>query len=76
MREWSPELLAGDAVVLGTERCRRLSALTGESPAPIWQWGFIERVSTGLYLHRLGMHAEATEILDVATRWAEHPNPF
>jgi len=76
MREWSAELLAGDAFALGVERCRRLSELTGVEPRSIWQWGFIERVSTGLLLRHLALDTEADEILDVATAWAARPEPF
>jgi len=32
--------------------------------------------STGLLLQRLGFNTEATEILDVATAWSAHPDPF
>jgi len=48
MREWSTELLAGDPVRGARERCATLSRLTGVDPDPIWAWGFMERVATGL----------------------------
>lgn len=70
MREWSEELLAGDPLALGMQRCRRLAALTGVEPEPIWQWGFIERVSTGLLCLKLGMY-DGHAMLAVAQRWAE-----
>ena len=31
--------------------------LTGVEPRPIWQWGFIKRVSTGLLLQMRGLNA-------------------
>lgn len=71
MREWGAELLAGDPAALGRRRCEQLARLTGLDPGPIWQWGFIERVSTGLLLHQLGQHEEAREFLAVADAWAE-----
>lgn len=71
MREWSEELLAGDAVQLGAERCELLSALTGVAKRPIYQWGFIERVSTGLYLLQLGLTDLGRQSLTVADRWAK-----
>lgn len=71
MREWGAELLAGDPAALGRRRCEQLARLTGVDPGPIWQWGFIERVSTGLLLHQLGQHEEAREFLAVADAWAE-----
>jgi streptomycin 6-kinase len=36
----------------------------------IWQWAFIERVSTGLFLLRLGHRMEAGPYLAVADRLA------
>ena len=69
MREWTDELLAGDPLALGRERCELLSRLTGVAPEPIWQWGFIERVSTGLLCLRLGLPG-GREMLAVAEAWA------
>ena len=70
MREWSTELLAGDPLLLGVQRCRRLAELTGVDPAPIWQWGFIERTSTGLLCLKVGLEG-GHELLTVAERWAQ-----
>ena len=70
MREWGDELLAGDPVLLGRRRCEQLARLTGVDPNPIWQWGLIERVSTGLLLHQLGQEQLAREFLSVADAWA------
>ena len=69
MREWSRELLCGDAARLGRERCARLSRLTGVDPRPIWEWGFVERVSTGLLVTRVGAEELGREMLDVAEAW-------
>jgi streptomycin 6-kinase len=69
MRELNDELLAGDALSLGRERARLLSRLTSVDEAAIWQWGFVERVSTGLYSMRQG-HPGADAFLEVADRWA------
>jgi streptomycin 6-kinase len=71
MREWGAELLAGDPVALGRHRCRLLARQTGVAPEPIWQWGFIERVSTGLLLAKLGLDSLAHDFLAVADAWAE-----
>ena len=70
MREWEEELLAGDPLVLGRERCALLSRLTGVAEEPIWQWGFLERVSTGLLLKEMGLDAQAANFLAVADAWA------
>jgi streptomycin 6-kinase len=70
MREWGAELLAGDPVLLGQDRCRQLARLTGVQPEPIWQWGFIERTSNGLLLLKLGLDSLAHEFFAVADAWA------
>ena len=69
MRDWSHELLSGDALRLGQARCAFLSELTGVDERAIWQWGFVERVSTGLLLLQLGMEQAGSETLAVADRW-------
>ena len=67
MREWSAELLAtGDPARAGRERCARLSRLTGVAGAPIWGWGFVERVSTGLLALQVGREPLGRERLAVA----------
>lgn len=68
MRDWSTELLAGDTLRLAHERCVRLAALTGVDERAIWQWGLMERVSTGLHLMEIGMKTEALATLAVAER--------
>lgn len=68
MRDWSQELLAGDTVRLLKERCELLAGLTGVDEHAIWQWGFIERVSTGLVLLEIGLKSEGAETLVVADR--------
>jgi streptomycin 6-kinase len=70
MREWTDALLAGDPLQLGRQRCRHLAELTGMEAEPIWQWGFIERVSTGLLFLQVGLPG-GHEMLTVAQRWAE-----
>jgi streptomycin 6-kinase len=70
MRGLNDELLAGDARRLGLERARFIAALTGVDDTAIWQWGFVERVSSGLYIMSLGL-PDGDEFLAVADRWAE-----
>lgn len=70
MREWSAELLAGDPLALGRARCARLSALTGVPAAAIWEWGVMERMSTGLLCTQLGYQPTGRETLAVAEAWA------
>ena len=68
LRDWCAELLAGDAYDLARRWCRRLSRSTGVDESAIWQWGLLERVSTGLYLLELGIEEESRSFLETATR--------
>jgi streptomycin 6-kinase len=70
MRGWSEELLAGETARLGRERCAQLSRLTGVGAQAIWEWGLIERVSTGLLALRVGREALGRELLAVAEAFA------
>jgi streptomycin 6-kinase len=55
IREFNRDLLTGDVAGVDAEE--------------IWQWGFIERVSTGLHTLQLG-HPGARDFLTVADRWS------
>ncbi|HTE61200.1 MAG TPA: hypothetical protein VK631_12685 [Solirubrobacteraceae bacterium] len=67
MREYSRELIdARDTLHAARERCAHLSRLTAVRPQPIWEWGFIERVSTGLLALRIGREQLGSEMLAVA----------
>jgi streptomycin 6-kinase len=72
MRGWSQELLKGDTWCLARQRCSLLSELTGVDVQPIWEWGLIERVSTGLLALQVGREALGNEMLAVAERLATH----
>lgn len=54
LREWNSELLAGDAVTLARRYCHLLASHTGVEAQAIWEWGFLERVSSGLYALSFG----------------------
>ncbi len=75
MREWSADLLAGDPVVLGKQRCELLARLSGVDPEPIWQWGFVERLVNGLLYLENGPQENAAEFLDVVEAWALAEQP-
>jgi streptomycin 6-kinase len=69
LRDWTAELLAGDALGLATEWCEQLAGLTGVDARAIWEWAFIERVSTGLLVLRHGAQpTHGLEMLQVAER--------
>lgn len=69
MREWLDELLA-DPVSAGRERCAYLSDLTGVDRQAIWQWGFMQCMSTGLFLLHLGQEQAGSQMLKVAEAWS------
>lgn len=72
MREWNEELLAGDTLQLGLARCYRLAELAKVNPEAIWQWGFLERLSTSLFCLQLGLE-EGQKMLTVAESFAKLP---
>jgi streptomycin 6-kinase len=73
MREDPLDALAGDP----RERSRRLAAHTGLDETAIWEWGVVERVSTGLLGTKVGLQPVAREMLLVADRLAADPGePF
>ena len=71
LRDWTDELLAGDDVVTtGLAWCARLGARAGAPARAIWEWAFVERVSTGLFLMQLG-DPLGERFLHVADLWAD-----
>ncbi|HWM20837.1 MAG TPA: aminoglycoside phosphotransferase family protein [Ilumatobacteraceae bacterium] len=68
MREYNSPLLAGDTTRLVHERAELLASLCDIDPKPVWQWGFIERVSTGLANLREFEGGDGMAFLEVATR--------
>jgi len=68
MREYNRPLLAGDTARLVRERAELLAAWCAIDPEPVWKWGFIERVSTGLANVREFEGDEGMAFLEVATR--------
>lgn len=68
MREYNGPLLAGDTQRLTWQRAETLAQLCDADPQPVWEWGFIERVATGLanLLHFEGDEGQA--FLEVARR--------
>ena len=67
MREDPLELLDGDP----RRRARWLAASTGCDATAIWEWGVIERVSTGLLCTRIDLQPVGRQMLAVADRVAE-----
>ena len=48
------------------ERARRLATLSGLDEGAIWEWGVVERVSTGLLGTRVGLQPVARQMLAAA----------
>jgi streptomycin 6-kinase len=66
MREDPVELLDGDPM----GRARWLAARTGCDPVATWEWGVVERVSTGLLGTEIGMQPVASQMLHTADQLA------
>jgi streptomycin 6-kinase len=62
MREDPEELLTGDPY----ERARRLARRHGLDADAVWEWGAIERVSTGLLCTRIGLEPLGRQMLTAA----------
>jgi streptomycin 6-kinase len=67
MREDPVELLHGDP----HQRARWLAARCGLDATAIWQWGVVERVSTGLLCTKIELQPAGREMLAAADRVAE-----
>lgn len=68
MREYNEPLLGGDTARLVRERAEYLAGTCGIDPEPVWQWGYIERVSTGLAGLRDFDDHSGEQFLEVAER--------
>jgi len=66
LREWCSELLAGDAPAVARRYCQLLASHTGVEAHAIWEWGFLERVSSGLYALSFGAEALGRPLLAAA----------
>ena len=72
LRSWNEAFLAGDPSGDAMAACTALADLTGVDGSGIWEWAFIERVSTGLYLKQLGYDEGAAAYLTVAAACTGH----
>ncbi len=69
MREDPLDLMVGDP----TARAEWLARRTGLDPRAIWEWGVVERVSTGLLGTSVGLQPVAAQMLAAAERIAAAP---
>ena len=68
MREYNEPLLEGDTARLVDDRASFLAERCNADPRVVWEWGFIERVSTGLANLREFDDDSGAEFLEVAER--------
>ena len=68
MREYNQPLMRGDTPRLVRDRATLLAERCGVDPQIVWEWGFIERVSTGLANVRDFDNDDGAMFLEVARR--------
>jgi len=67
LRDWCPELLAsGDPRRLAWHYCHVLAVNSGFDEQSIWEWAFLERVSTGLYVLAMGAAEQSRPFFETA----------
>lgn len=69
MREWVEEY-EQDPLKNGKERCGYLSRLTGVPEKAIWEWGYLQTVSTAFVLLQIGQEETGRKMLHVAECWS------
>ncbi|MFA1821104.1 aminoglycoside phosphotransferase family protein [Virgibacillus oceani] len=70
MREWLDDLVE-EPLEVGKKRCSLLGQLTGVDTQGIWEWGYIQSISTGLFLIKSGQEQFGYNMLKVAEAWKE-----
>ena len=73
LRDWNRWLLGADARRTAEGFCAVLAERSGIAEQRIWEWGFLERVSTGLYVMDVvrGPESVSRPYLDSAERLAD-----
>jgi len=67
LRDWCSQLLgSSDPLGFAWSLCRLLAAGSGVDEQAIWEWGYLERVSTGMYARSLGANELGQPFLDTA----------
>ncbi len=67
MREDPVELMSGNA----RDRAAKLARRTGLDAPAIWEWGVVERVSTGLLCTDIDLQPVGRQMLEAADRFSE-----
>lgn len=76
LREDPEELLADLEAGDPGRLARWLAARTGTRAEAIWEWGLVERLSTGLLAVEIGLQPVGDQMLEVAERLADWPDPI
>ncbi|HEY9293293.1 MAG TPA: aminoglycoside phosphotransferase family protein [Microlunatus sp.] len=66
LRDWSRWLVAGDPHRLMNRYCALAADRTGLDRDAIWEWAYLERVSSGLFVSSFGEHDRGRRFLDTA----------
>ncbi|SDT02709.1 aminoglycoside phosphotransferase family protein [Microlunatus soli] len=66
LRDWSSQLLTGDPIALQQHYCRLAANGTGIDRQAIWEWAYLERVSSGLFVTSFGEPDRGRRFLDTA----------
>lgn len=69
MREWVDDY-AQEPFNCGRERCRYLHELTGVDERAIWEWGYLQTVSTAFVLIKIGQEETGGKMMRTAECWA------
>lgn len=70
MREWVSEY-EQDPMKEGKKRCAYLHHLTGVCEQAIWEWGYIQMVSTAFVMLQIGQEEIGHKMLRIAECWTE-----
>ncbi len=68
MREWTEEYRQA-SLQKGLERLAYLHSLTGVDQRAIWEWGFLQTISTGFVLLQIGQKKAGNQMLQTAEAW-------
>ncbi|WP_346698122.1 nucleoside hydrolase [Catenibacillus scindens] len=74
MREWREEY-EPEPMKAGKERCSYLHHLTSVPEQEIWEWGYIQMVSTAFVMLQIGQEETGHKMLRIAECWNNKSNP-
>ena len=75
MREWIDEY-EQDPIKKGKERCHYLHNITGVSERAIWEWGYLQTVSTSFVFLQVGQKEIGEDVYKRQNIWNAHNQQF